>query len=57
MLPILESPIMRLHPINQWFGPKSFGWGWTPVTWEGWVVVIGIVAVIAVVSHRFRPAG
>jgi hypothetical protein len=24
------------HP---WFGPKkTFGWGWTPVTWEGWFV-------------------
>ncbi len=47
---------MRLHPMNQWFGPKSFGWGWTPVTWEGWVVVLGIVVVIAAIGHRFRPA-
>lgn len=24
------------HP---WFGPKNgIGWGWTPVSWEGWVV-------------------
>ncbi len=23
-----------------WFGPKSAGsgWGWTPVTWQGWFV-------------------
>lgn len=22
-----------------WFGPKNgFGWGWTPITWEGWLV-------------------
>ena len=20
-----------------WFGPRSFGWGWDPVSWEGWV--------------------
>ena len=24
------------HP---WFGPKTgMGWGWTPVSWEGWLV-------------------
>ena len=23
-----------------WFGPKRFfGWGWTPVSWEGWAVI------------------
>ncbi len=24
-----------------WFGPRSgISWGWTPVSWEGWAVVI-----------------
>jgi hypothetical protein len=32
------------HP---WFGPKNgFGWGWTPVSWEGWVVIAIFLAVI-----------
>lgn len=22
-----------------WFKNKSFGYGWTPATWEGWVVM------------------
>ncbi len=21
-----------------WFVAKRYGWGWTPVTWEGWLV-------------------
>ncbi|MBX4198947.1 hypothetical protein KW800_01565 [Candidatus Parcubacteria bacterium] len=21
-----------------WFKAKRFGWGWTPITWEGWVL-------------------
>lgn len=21
-----------------WFGPRRFGWGWEPVTWQGWAV-------------------
>ena len=23
---------------TKWFRVKSFGWGWTPITWQGWVV-------------------
>jgi hypothetical protein len=23
-----------------WFRRKVYGWGWFPVTWEGWVVII-----------------
>lgn len=22
-----------------WFRRKLFGWGWTPITWQGWVIV------------------
>lgn len=22
-----------------WFKARRYGWGWTPITWEGWVVV------------------
>ena len=22
-----------------WFKRKLYGWGWTPVTWEGWLVI------------------
>jgi hypothetical protein len=31
------------HP---WFGPKNgMGWGWTPVSWEGWLVTALCLAV------------
>lgn len=23
-----------------WFKAKNYGWGWYPVTWEGWTVTI-----------------
>lgn len=23
-----------------WFKRKLYGWGWTPATWQGWVVVL-----------------
>jgi hypothetical protein len=31
-----------------WFRPRSFGYGATPVTWEGWAVV-GIYAALVIV--------
>ena len=24
-----------------WFRPKTFGWGLTPITWQGWVYTLG----------------
>lgn len=26
-----------------WFKGKKYGWGWYPVTWQGWVVTVGFV--------------
>jgi len=28
-----------------WFKRRSFGWGWTPVSWEGWLVTLAWLAV------------
>lgn len=32
-----------------WFGPRKLpGWGWSPVTWQGWAVIaIFLVAIFA----------
>ena len=35
---------MQLHPMSTWFRPKRFGFGWTPATWEGWVVTAAVAA-------------
>ena len=31
-----------------WFKRKKYGYGWTPVTWQGWVVT-GLYVVLVVV--------
>lgn len=23
-----------------WFKAKNYGWGWTPISWQGWAVTI-----------------
>jgi len=28
-----------------WFRRKTYGWGWTPITWEGWLVTFVVVAI------------
>jgi hypothetical protein len=32
-----------------WFRPKRYGYGATPVTWEGWALTFAGAAVIAVI--------
>jgi hypothetical protein len=34
------------NPKGYWFKAKWFGWGWTPVTWQGWAVTLAYVLLI-----------
>lgn len=34
------------NPQGYWFKRKLYGWGWTPVTWQGWLVTFGFIATI-----------
>jgi hypothetical protein len=33
-----------------WFKPKTYGYGATPVTWEGWAFMIGYLVFIVAMS-------
>ena len=37
---------MRDNPKGYWFKRKLYGWGWVPVSWEGWAVTLGFIAVL-----------
>lgn len=41
-------------PRRPWFRPKRFGFGWTPATWQGWLVTIGGAGLIALVATLIR---
>lgn len=46
-------------PERLWFKAKRFGWGWTPATPEGWIVVGVFIAGLAgssIALIHFRPA-
>ena len=37
---------MKDNPEGYWFKRKLYGWGWTPVRWQGWVVLAIAVLII-----------
>lgn len=46
---ILKSYIEYLkdNPEGYWFKRKIYGWGWTPVKWQGWaVILVGIAFLV-----------
>lgn len=40
------------NPEKLWFKRKLYGWGWTPVTWQGWISIIVFLGVVFLLSFR-----
>jgi len=36
-----------------WFGPKYLGWGWRPITWEGWLSTLAFIGVTYLAFQYF----
>jgi hypothetical protein len=36
---------------NYWFKPKTYGYGATPVTWQGWLVTFATLAFLVGLTH------
>jgi drug/metabolite transporter (DMT)-like permease len=45
----------RIIMKNIWFKAKEYGWGWYPVTWQGWLVLVVFVALM--IANAFRLNG
>lgn len=46
----------RNNPNRYWFKRKIWGWGWVPVTWQGWLTTLLYVALILLlVLNREEP--
>lgn len=40
-----------------WFPAKRYGWGWgLPIRWQGWIVMIVYVALLALDAYAFLRA-
>ena len=42
---------------NPWFGPKRWGWGWRPVSWQGWVVILIYIIVVILIAKVANTIG
>lgn len=38
----------------EWFAPKRYGYGATLITWQGWALTLGFVALAIVIARLFR---
>ncbi|MES2315787.1 MAG: hypothetical protein V4486_03585 [Patescibacteria group bacterium] len=42
------------NPKGLWFKRRLFGWGWTPVKWQGWMVILVYVVLLMKVIVLFK---
>ena len=35
---------LKDNPNGYWFKRKLYGWGWVPVQWQGWAVILVFIA-------------
>ena len=40
------------NPQGYWFKRKLYGWGWTPVTWQGWLIILLYVVFLVIILER-----
>ena len=41
---------------SYWFKRRRYGWGWIPVTWQGWLVVAGYLVLVVALAPAFLDA-
>jgi hypothetical protein len=49
---------LKDNPQGYWFKRKLYGWGWTPATWQGWVITciyIGLVILFSLTIDENSP--
>lgn len=46
---------LKDNPERYWFKRKLFGWGWTPATWQGWLVTGAYVALVLFFAFTIDP--
>ncbi len=37
---------LKDNPHEYWFKARLYGWGWVPVTWQGWLVILVYLGII-----------
>jgi len=37
---------LKDNPKGYWFKRKIYGWGWVPVKWQGWVIILVFILLL-----------
>jgi uncharacterized membrane protein YhaH (DUF805 family) len=45
------SKLNKPNPL--WFRAKEYGWGWTPATWQGWLLLLVYVVLVSFIFSHF----
>jgi catechol 2,3-dioxygenase-like lactoylglutathione lyase family enzyme len=40
-----------------WFRRKTYGWGWTPISWEGWLVTFAAILIPLAIRFTLKAYG
>lgn len=46
------------NPKGYWFKKKLYGYGWTPATWQGWLITfvyVGLILLFSLTIDKFSP--
>lgn len=47
---------MKQTDKKYWFKRRRFGWGYTPVTWQGWLSLLAPIAILIASAYWILPA-
>lgn len=39
-----------------WFKRKLYGWGWTPATWQGWLVILVYIILFVFILNNLNDS-
>ena len=41
----------------EWFEPRRGGWGWNPISWQGWAITLAFIALAlwTITAFEGRP--
>jgi len=43
---VYAKTVKEARERGYWFKAKEYGYGWVPVTWQGWIVTIAYMALV-----------
>ena len=47
---------LKDNPQHYWFKRKLYGWGWTPATWQGWLMLLVFLGIFVWIYVPFLSA-